>query len=46
MTRKELINRIIELSGNEFETKNDIYQLAIETRKQLQNRLFIILYKK
>jgi hypothetical protein len=46
MKRKELINRIIELSGDELETKKDIYQLAIETRKQLQNRLFIIINNK
>ena len=42
MTRKEIINTILDLSGEEFETKNDILELAYENKKQLKNRLITI----
>ena len=42
MTRKEIINTILDLSGEEFETKNDILELAYENKKQLKNRLTTI----
>ena len=42
MKRKEIINTILDLSGEEFETKNDILQLAIENKKQLKIRLITI----
>ena len=42
MTRKEIINTILDLSGEEFETKKDILELAYENKKQLKNRLITI----
>jgi len=45
MTRKEIINTILHLSGVEFETKNDILELAMENKKQLKIRLKHIIYE-
>ena len=42
MTRKEIINTILDLSGEEFETKNNILELAYENKRQLKNRLITI----
>ena len=42
MKRKEIINTILDLSGEEFETKNDILELACENKKQLKKRLITI----
>jgi hypothetical protein len=42
MKRKEIINTILDLSGEEFETKNDILELAYENKRQLKNRLITI----
>jgi hypothetical protein len=42
MKRKEIINTILDLSGEEFETKNDILDLAYENKKQLKKRLITI----
>ena len=42
MKRKEIINTILDLSGEEFETKKDILELAYENKKQLKNRLITI----
>jgi len=42
MKRKEIINTILDLSSEEFETKNDILKLAYENKKQLKNRLITI----
>jgi len=42
MTRKEIINTILDLSGEEFETKKDILDLAYENKKQLKKRLITI----
>ena len=40
--RKELIDRILDLSGDEFETKADYIELAKETENDLFNRLINI----
>lgn len=40
--RKELIDRILDLSGDEFETKADYIELAKETENELFNRLINI----
>ena len=42
MKRKEIINTILDLSGEEFETKKDILELAYENKRQLKNRLITI----
>ncbi len=42
MKRKEIISTILDLSGEEFETKNDILELAYENKKQLKKRLITI----
>ena len=39
MNRKKLINQIMELSLDEFETKEDFIKLAIESNWQLTKRL-------
>ena len=39
MKRKEIINTILNLSKEEFETRNDILQLAMENKNQLKIRL-------
>lgn len=42
--REELIKTIIELSGDEFETKEDVLVLAIESEEKLINRVMNIAY--
>ena len=39
MNRKELIDKILELSGDEFETSLDYIELAKETDDKLEIRL-------
>ena len=39
LTRKDLINKILLYSGDEFESKEDYIQLAIKTKKQLRKDL-------
>ena len=43
MQRVELVNNIWELSKDEFETFEDVLQLAKETDNQLKNRLYSVL---
>ena len=43
MQRSELVNNIWELSKDEFETFQDVLQLASETENQLKNRLYSVL---
>lgn len=38
-TREEMIDEILRLSGDEFETKQDIIVLAKESEDQLKERL-------
>lgn len=42
--REQLIKTIIELSGDEFETKQDVLVLAIESDEELINRVMNIAY--
>ncbi len=42
MNREQLINRILEKSGDEFETSADYIELAKETESQLQSRVIHI----
>ena len=42
MERKELIEKILNLSGDEFETKEDYIKLAKETTDELVKRLIYI----
>jgi mevalonate kinase len=42
MERKELIDKILNLSGDEFETKEDYIKLAKETTDELVKRLIYI----
>ena len=42
MERKELIDKILSLSGDEFETKEDYIKLAKETTDELVKRLIYI----
>ena len=44
LTRKELINKILLYSGDEFESKQDYIDLAIKTKKQLRKDLQYIRY--
>lgn len=39
MNRKKLINQIMDLSSDEFETEEDFIKLAIESNCQLTKRL-------
>jgi hypothetical protein len=39
MNRKKLINEILDLSGDEFETKEDFIQLAKESNWELTKTL-------
>ena len=39
LTRKDLINKILLYSGDEFESKEDYIQLAIKTKKELRKDL-------
>lgn len=41
--REKLVNNILYYAGDEFETKNDITQLAIESEEELVDRLINIL---
>tara|TARA_Y100000593_G_C4170212_1_gene266583 strand:+ start:574 stop:723 length:150 start_codon:yes stop_codon:yes gene_type:complete len=42
MERKELIDKILSLAGDEFETKEDYIKLAKETTDELVKRLIYI----
>ena len=42
MNRKELINETIRISSDEFETKNDYFNLAIKTDAELRENLDLI----
>ena len=42
MNRKELINKIITHSQDEFETKQDYIDLAYKSKKQLMNDVISI----
>lgn len=42
--REQLIKTIIELSEDEFETKQDVLVLAIESDEELINRVMNIAY--
>lgn len=44
--REKYINQILDLSGDEFETKEDLIELAKESNSQLRIRLnHILLYE-
>ena len=45
MTREDLIRTILDLSGDELETKEDLKSLAIESEDQLVQRVMDIAYK-
>jgi hypothetical protein len=42
MNRKELINKILTYSQDEFETKQDYIDLAYKSKKQLMNDVISI----
>ena len=42
MKRKDLINEIMQKSGDEFETKEDFLSLAIKSKKELVKDLIKI----
>ncbi len=42
MNREEMINQIMDLSGDEFKTREELIELAKESSYQLMNRLTII----
>jgi hypothetical protein len=39
MKRKEIINEIINMAGDEFETVNDVLELAYKSKKELKRAL-------
>tara|TARA_B110000305_G_scaffold106865_1_gene120226 strand:- start:3546 stop:3728 length:183 start_codon:yes stop_codon:yes gene_type:complete len=39
MKRKEIINEIINIAGDEFETISDVLELAYKSKKELQRTL-------
>ena len=42
MTRTEMIEKILDFSGDDFETKQDLIELAKESSYQLMRRLIIL----
>ena len=40
--REKMINKILELSGDEFESRADVVELAIETNYQLVKRIIYL----
>ena len=39
MKRKEIINEIINIAGDEFETVNDVLELAYKSKEELKRTL-------
>jgi hypothetical protein len=39
MQRKEIISEIINISGDEYETLNDVLELAYKSKKELKRTL-------